>query len=129
MATPRVRRLDAAGDVMFGRGQGSYLSGTEATAQRVRSNLRLILGEFFADTSVGVPTVPNENADAPPILGERPNKSYARAVFTNAILGTEGIASIDSLEVSVDSSTRELTVIADVFDDDGNLLTISEALP
>jgi hypothetical protein len=37
MATPRVRRVDAAGDMMFGRGQSSYLSGTEATAQRVRS--------------------------------------------------------------------------------------------
>jgi len=129
MATPRVRRLDAAGDAMFGRGAASYIGGTDSTAQRVRSNLRLILGEFFADTGAGVPTLPQENADAPPILGERPNLPYAEAVFKNAILGTEGIASIESFSMSVDSSARELSVLADVFDDDGNLLTIEETVP
>lgn len=129
MAATRVRRLDAAGDIMFGRGQASYLSGTEANAQRLRSNLRLILGEFFADTSVGVQTLPNENADAPPILGERPNLAYARAVFTNAILGSDGIASIDSIEMVIDTPTRELSVIADVVDDEANLIRIAESFP
>jgi hypothetical protein len=129
MATPRVRRIDDAGDMLFGRGQASYLSGTEATAQRVRSALRLILGEVFYDTSAGVPTLPNVNADQPPILGERPNLSYARAVFTNAILGVEGVASVDSLLMTVDTRTRGLTVQADVFDVDGQLITLNEAFP
>jgi hypothetical protein len=129
MASARVRRVDAAGDMMFGRGQSSYLSGTEATAQRVRSALRLILGEVFYDTSVGVPTLPNVNADRPPILGERPNLSYARAVFTDAILGVDSVASIDSLEMTVDTPTRGIFVEADVFDVDGNLITINEAFP
>jgi hypothetical protein len=78
---------------------------------------------------VGVPTLPNVNADQPPILGERPNLSYARAVFTDAILGVDSVASIDSLEMTVDTPTRGIFVEADVFDVDGNLITINEAFP
>lgn len=52
--TFRNRKLDADGDVEFGRGQLSFLiDSPAAVAQAVMTRLRLEFGEWFVDTSDG----------------------------------------------------------------------------
>lgn len=129
MATAPVRRLDANGDVMLGRGLASYLTGEDAVAQRLRSRLLLILGEWFVDTSAGVPWFQEEGSDAQPILGVPRNLAYAEAVIKEAILGTDGVASIESSEegfvMTVDSQSRGLTVQTTVILDSGVAVSVT----
>lgn len=128
MAAP-VRRLDASGDWTFGRGQASYLTGQAAIGQRVRSTLRLFYAEFFADISAGVPYTVPEGSDVQPILGVPFNRSYTEAVIANAVLGCDGVASIESVVASMDTSTRQGEVTVDLIDETGAALSITEAFP
>ena len=128
MATPPVRRLDANGDTLFGRGLSSYLRGPEATQQRVRSRLRLFFAEFFVDTSKGVPWTVPEDSEVQPILGVRPIRSYLEACVTDAVLGSEGVSSIESLDVFIDSAARSADIVVDVITDEGAALTIEETI-
>lgn len=123
MSAP-VRKLDEAGDVMFGRGLQSFHSGSPATVQRTRTRLLLVLGEWFLDTSEGTPWWENEDSTARPIMGVTRNLGYAEAVLKARILGTDGIASIESWSMSFNGDTRKLSVSATVTDEDGVTGTI-----
>lgn len=129
MATPPVRRLDANGDIMLGRGLSSYLRGKDATLQRVRSRLRLFYGEWFVDTGKGVPWTVPEDAEVQPILGVRPNRSYLEASVAEAALGSEGVASIESLDVQIDSTARSADIVVEAITDEGAALTIEDSIP
>lgn len=114
---------------MFGRGLSSYLTGVAATEQRVRSVLRLFLAEWFVNTDAGIPwTVPDES-DVRPILGVAFNRSYSEAVIANAVLGTAGINSVESIEMTADHETRLGEVTVEVITDEGAALSITEAVP
>lgn len=118
MSAP-VRKLDEAGDVMFGRGLQSFHSGSPATVQRVRTRLLLVLGEWFLDTGEGTPWFENEDSNVQPIMGVPRNLGYAEAVLKARILGTDGVASLESFEMSFNGETRKLSVSATVTDEDG----------
>mgnify|MGYP001125351219 CR=1 FL=1 len=49
------RRLDANGDYVFGQGRSQFISGSEAVAQAVITNLKLLLGEWWEDVNNGLP--------------------------------------------------------------------------
>lgn len=99
----RYRRLDASGDAIFGGGQSSFLIDTpDAVEQAISTRLRLLLGEWFADTSQGVPW-------ATEILGKGTSSTYD-AVLRAQILGTEGVAAMISYNSTLIG--RRLTVNA-----------------
>lgn len=124
MSAP-VRMLDAAGDVMFGRGLQSFHSGSPATIQRTRTRLLLVRGEWFLDTSEGVPWWDDPDApDVQPIMGVTRNLAYAEAILKARILGTDGVASLESFAMSFAPDTRRLSVSATVTDEDGVTGTI-----
>jgi hypothetical protein len=129
MATAPVRRLDPNGDFTFGRGKGDYLAGKEATYQRLVSRLRLITGEWFLDTTAGVPWLPQDGSDVAPILGVKPNLPYVEAVLTDAVLGTDGVDSLESpIVMEFDHNTRSMSVAFEANTTDG-VLEFSEVLP
>jgi hypothetical protein len=124
MSAP-VRRLDASWDFTFGRGRENYIDGQEAIAQRIKSRLLLILGEWFLDTGAGVPWFQPEDSSVRPIMGGPRDLSYAEAVLKAQILGTDGVRSLESFEMSFDPRTRMLLIDAVVTTDDGDALTVS----
>lgn len=103
----RVRKLDAKGDMQFGRGQADfYRDVPEAPAQCVQTRLWLRLGEWFLDTSDGT-------AWDTEVLGK--NTSGTRdAALRDRIEGTTGVTSLDSFNSTFDPDARRFSVDATV---------------
>lgn len=130
---PPVRRLDSNHDIQGGAGLANYATGSEATAQRVRTTLLCILGEWWLDQTVGVPWYAPEDPNSPdntgvtPIMGGSgpPNLGYIEAVLKAAILGIDGIATLDSFVMNFDHRIRALSVSAGGTDVDGETFVVA----
>ncbi len=99
----KVRKLNADGEVAFGRGRLDYLADSpEAVGQNVMTRLKLKTGEWFTDVTDGTPY-----ADS--ILGEHKQLLYDLAIRSR-ILGTPGVTQIVNYESTLDPETRKLKV-------------------
>jgi hypothetical protein len=95
----------------FGRGLANFTTDAEATAQNVMSRLQLLQGEWFLDTSAGVPYLENDYVTRS--LTQKPTDlSYVEAVIKQTILDTDGVDSITSFSMSFDTNTRKLVISA-----------------
>lgn len=102
-----VRRMTEGWDMSFGRGRHDFVSDAGATAQRVKTRLQLLYGEWFMDTSRGVPYLQEicvKPADIP----------MAESIIKRTILETAGVAEIVSFAMGFDAETRRLSVAARV---------------
>jgi hypothetical protein len=131
MPTPRVRRLDKNNDASWGKGSANYAEETESTEQRLLCYLRGIGGEYFLDTSRFLPWFQAESSDVKPIMGAAGPRDlgYAEALIKAAILGLDGIASLQSFDLAFDANTRHLSISAVVLDDDGNPIVLQQFDP
>lgn len=99
----RYRKQDANGDYVFGGSANDFLvNSPDAVAQAVLTRLRLLQGEWFLDTTVGVPW-------SAQVLGKN-TQGTADASIRSCILGTTGVTEITAYSSSLDSSTRKLSV-------------------
>lgn len=97
--------------------KGAY--GVASIQQHVCMRLRTLLGEWFLDTSRGVPYFEQ-------VLTKNPSSSVLAQVFREAILSTVGVSSLLQLDLSVD--TRERTLMVS-FKADTDLGEITGAVP
>jgi hypothetical protein len=102
----RHRKLDAAGDYTLGSGQDFHVNTPEGVAQAVRTRLGLLLGEFFADTSDGMPW-------STEVLGKY-TAAGRDAVIKERILGTTGVTEISDYSSTFNGNTRTLSVAATI---------------
>ena len=79
-------------------GRPVLVEGVDAIAQRLQMRLRLWQGEWFADTTAGIPYLG--------ILGQKGAQAFAEATFRRAILTAPGVAALDSFTFSVDAQRR-----------------------
>lgn len=100
----RTRPLSPTGDYTIGKPW--YVNNPQAVAQTISTNLKLWLGEWFADTSDGTPYLTQ-------VLGERYNKTPDAAI-KRRILGTPGVTQLISYSSQFDGKSRTLTVNATV---------------
>lgn len=102
----RYRKLSSpGGDYVFGQGNAEFLVDNPAcVAQAVLTALLLHQGEWFLDTSVGMPWETQ-------VLGYGTRSLYDTAIKA-AILGVQGVQSIVSYSSSLNVRTRLLTVNA-----------------
>lgn len=97
------RKLTASGDYTFGKGAGDFISNSpETVAQAIQTALGLMQGEWFLDTTLGVPYDSR-------ILGMGKKGSYDLA-FQEAVIGVPGVLRITEYSSSVDPVTRKATV-------------------
>jgi len=73
----------------------------EAVGQHARERLQTFAGEWFLDTTIGVPWLTQ-------ILAQRYDPALAEAVTKAVLLGTDGVTGISSFSVSFDRLTRGL---------------------
>lgn len=101
-----VRRLGPDWDITFGRGLANFARDAGATAQCVKTRLQLLRGEWFLDTSAGVPYLQD-------ICVKPANLPLAESIIKRTILETEGVAEIVSFSLTLDDR-RKLQVYARV---------------
>jgi len=115
----RALALDTTtGDLRLGGGRLVLAEGVEAVAQRLRCRLKLQRGEWFADTSIGVPWI-----DA--ILGQRGNERTAEAILRTAIATCPGVATLETFVFTHDPATRRSVAVFLVRTTDGATLRVT----
>ncbi|MGE7137955.1 hypothetical protein ACQKIE_10040 [Luteibacter sp. NPDC031894] len=104
----RVRRIDGNGDWTFGAGRASYADRSESVAQRVKTRLLSLQGDWFLDLPHGLPWFD---------LIKRP-ADYARVerAVKEQILRTDGVARITSFSMANDPATRKLSIATTIID-------------
>lgn len=107
------------GDITLADGDVSLADGLAAIAQRVRDAFLTVKGEWFLDTTYGVPYFDD-------ILVKNPNLAVVKARFIEAANeAIDGEATLAELEVSFRSSDRELDVTALIkLGDDSTTVTV-----
>lgn len=88
--------IDASGDL-------ELVYDAEAVGQHTRQRLQTHVGEWFLDTSVGVPWLKQ-------ILGKGYDPALADAVTKACILGTDGVTEITTFSVSFALASRGLVI-------------------
>lgn len=110
----------SSGDLMIINNDLLIIDNAERVAQQILISLRFWLGEWFLNTSDGVPYLDY-------ILVKNPNMAHIRQVLTEAIDKVEGVERVASMNLDFDRINRRLLVEYDAYTYYG-LLTRREAL-
>ena len=102
--------LNAAGDLDLSTNDLQLVDGVEAVRQELQIRYRFFLGEWFLDSSEGVPYIRD-------VLKKTPNEAQVRAMLVEVARTTPGVASVDGIELDLDAATRTLTVALDLQSD------------
>lgn len=97
------RKLDVNGDLTFGHGLKDYHSqNIEAVAQSIKTRLGLWLGEWYLDSSEGVPYKQD--------ILKKYGKDKALRLIQECILNTKGVLNISAFFYVYDENTRRLSM-------------------
>lgn len=96
-------KLDTDGDVLIENGDLVLVDGLAAIGQHVAMRLRSYKGEWFLDQNAGVPYFQE-------ILEKGTPEARIRSILQRIILDTEGITSVDSMDLDYDAAARTLVV-------------------
>jgi len=104
-------QLDNDGDLLVTNNRLTLTTGAEAVKQHLQSRLRTFLGEWFLDTSIGVPWFQE-------VLVKQPSFQVIQSVLKSIIVDTPGILELTFFEFDYDNS-RELTLEIEALTSDG----------
>ena len=103
----RYRRQTASGDYVFGAGPDDFfVDEPKAVAQAVETRLKLFVGEYFPDLTVGMPWQSQ-------VLGFNSSDTYDAAI-RNCISATQGFDSFVTYSSKLNTIARTLTVNAKI---------------
>lgn len=103
----RVRALTSTGDYSYGQGSANYLVDSRAAvAQEVMTTLLVFQGEWFLDTSAGVPWLTK-------VVGVNTIPIYDQ-VIKDAITNVQGVTAIVSYTSTLNRAARSLSVSATI---------------
>ena len=107
-------------DLILKDGDLMLIDNAERVAQQILITLRFWYGEWFLNTTEGVPYLEY-------ILVKNPNLAHVRQILTEAIESVPGVVSLDSMDFEYDRQGRTLAVDYSATTDFG-LLTRREVL-
>lgn len=109
-------KVDDDADLVFESGDVGMVNEVDEVKQNVALALRTVLGEFFADKSIGL--------DRQFILGKDYNEQYATAAITDCIQSDPRVTSVDSIKLTK-GNDRHLNAVV-VFTIDATISTLLE---
>lgn len=109
------------GDWRIVDGQFSWLAADDpqATAQAIWRRLRTYRGEVFSDQRIGFPWFQQ-------ILGQRGVIPRLKSLIRQAVAGTPGVRSCQSVGYTVDAATRSISIEWSAVFDDGKIYTSAD---
>ncbi len=110
--------LDNDGDLDISGAELSIVRDDDALVQHCQIRFRLVKGEWFLDTRVGMPYFEK-------ILVKNPDTVVIGALFRKAILEQPGIVEITRFELEFDSAARQLSLAFTAKKDDGGTLSFA----
>lgn len=96
----------ATNDIAHRNGLIRYAVSGNETAQRVITRIRRLKGEWFIDTTAGMPYIQD-------ILGKR-DINYFKLLLRKEILNTDGVQSINNFRLSFNSKTGHISVYVEI---------------
>ena len=121
MATRLDLLLDDNG-VVLRNGDWAFAVDREGIQQRISQVLKTIAGEWFLDLDYGLPYFEQ-------ILIKNPNLPSVQDLFRRALLSVKGVSSVERLTLSLDTTSRTLTVSWVVLTDLGLLVGTDNITP
>jgi hypothetical protein len=121
MATRLDLLLDDNGVVLRG-GDWAFAIDREGIQQRISQVLKTIAGEWFLDLDYGLPYFEQ-------VLVKNPNLPAVQDIFRRALLSVKGVSSVERLTLSLDTTSRTLTVSWVVLTDLGLLVGTDNISP
>lgn len=111
--------LDPETNDLFTEGNSlAVVQGSEAVGQHARQRLMTFQGEWFLDTTAGVPWLAQ-------IMGNKYDPALAEAVVKAEILDTDGVVEITSFSVGFDQGIRRLNIrdveVLSIYDEEVSL--------
>ena len=101
----------ATNDISFENGKMKIVSKSDEVAQRVRTRLRRILGEWFLDVNAGMPYFDGK------MLGGK-DFNYIKLTINSEIIDTEGVQSVRAINLLNNQQTRETSVYVEIVIDE-----------
>lgn len=83
-----------------------------AVAQFIKQKLRTFFGEWFLDTTIGVPYYQE-------ILKKNPSPITVASILKREIINTDGVIALDSFSINFDAKNRKITVAPSIQSVDG----------
>lgn len=90
-------------DLVIQDGDLVLIDGDEQIRQAILQNLQTFAGEWFLNTSIGIPYFQN-------IFVKNPNLDLIQLIFQNVIMGTPGVAQLNNFTFDYDNATRSLSI-------------------
>lgn len=96
-------QLDENGDILLTSNALTLTTDVEAIRQHLQCRFRLFLGEWFLDTTAGVPWFQD-------ILLKRPSFVVVQQILKNVILDTPGVIELTRFNFDFDAELREASL-------------------
>lgn len=93
----------ATNDIAYSNGQAQYVINADEVLQRVRTCLRRIAGEWFLDTTAGVPYFNGQ------MLGGK-DLEYVKLILRKEVLQIKGVGEILQLNAYINTTTKHVSV-------------------
>jgi hypothetical protein len=122
-----VRRLDSAGEPVFGKKTSVVPASSEAVAIQLAMNLKLIQGEWFLDQTAGVAWL--DSALGNGIFGGGADLQFLESEVKRVTLGTAGVSALLSFDLAFDHETRRAAVFLVVSDIYGEAIPVEVVIP
>ena len=91
-------------DISISKGKVALVNGNAEIVQRIKTRLQWLTGEWFLDTTKGLPWMQE-------ILGDK-NTNNAVMLIRDQITGTSGVDRVSTINVRFDAQKRELSIYA-----------------
>lgn len=108
MADPDIALSRSTHDLVWkGLPDGTFdlvmAEGADAVAQQIKIVLKTFMGEWFLDTTVGIPYFED-------ILKKNPRSEVVETVLRGKIASVTGVTRVTAFDISIDNRLRTMTI-------------------